>query len=108
MKKTLPAWLAVLAAFALVARCWAPRLDVASERTAVDSKVCSQSSLDAVRTTLTELGFDYLIDDSRTRLQATHFYTPQKLIRPAITIELTFNTSGAMKSCKVVAKYVDR
>jgi hypothetical protein len=65
-------------------------------------------SLEAVRTTLAQLGFDYFVDDYRARLQAAHLYSPQWRIRPAITMELTFDGSGAMKSCDVMAKYAER
>jgi hypothetical protein len=79
------------------------------ERAAADNSVCSQTSLQAARTTLTGLGFDYLIDDSRTRLQASHVYAGRRWmwIRSVITIDLAFDASGMMKSCNVEATYIN-
>jgi hypothetical protein len=78
-------------------------VDIAKERDAVESAVCSQHSLPAVKSALDRIGFEYFVFDSDMQLQSIRHYEPDLLVEPVITLTLTFDKAGAMTSCTVKA-----
>jgi hypothetical protein len=106
--KTIGAIALFLGSIAMLARCWAPRVDIVAERDSVERSVCSQVSLAAASHALDTLGFRYDVDAARSRLRSIRQYRGMKTLLPTITVELHFDSSGKTTSCNVETVIVDR
>jgi hypothetical protein len=98
--------LLALIVIVVVSACAEPKaVDIQKERDSIDDKVCSQTTLDDVARVLTELGFEYHIDASHSRILSTRHYGKPQLVEPVITMQLLFDPTGRMTSCKIEARF---
>ena len=98
----------VLFAMAVLGRLAYPRFDLDKERALVETRVCSQPQLADASAVLDAMKFDSHVDPSRNRLRASRSYIGTKVKHPVIFVDVMFDASDRITSCRVEGFHVGR
>jgi hypothetical protein len=98
----------LLALAAVLGRFGYPTVDIAKERALVEARVCYQPQLADASAVLDAMRFDSYVDPSRNRLRASRSFVGTKVMYPIVFVEVTFDSSDRITSCRVESFYLGR